>query len=242
MGLGFCRIQEEWISALWGYTGRAEPSEKTRIFFRGSWWPNSLCRATCNPTNTLFCWHWATHDHHLYLDKSFMACVANSIIKGQLWQLWLCLQSSCRQVKAEQVRGWDPRATLSKLEYPVFSQTSWRFLSSVCKAEYCQIMDAKILSCDPLKRRREREKVKNWIGHLQSWACCFCSHGRDAIWEKERLSHRRQTCPFPSLPSQLCVSSWSCTVPRAKRLFPSCGTWREFSLERSHFSWERVPP
>lgn len=154
MGLSFCRTREEWISALWGYTGRAEPLEKTRIFFQGSWRPNSLCRVTCNPMNTLFCLHSTTHDHHLCLDVFSMACAANSIIKGQLWQPWLCLQSRCwRQVKAKQVTGWDPRATPSKPKYPVFSRTFWRFLSSMCRAECCQIMDAEILSCNPLKRR-----------------------------------------------------------------------------------------
>lgn len=168
--------------------GRALREDKD--FFPGEAEAKSLCRATCNATSTLFCLHSATHDYHLCLDKFSMAWKAmESIIKEQLWQLWLCLQSRrWRQVRTKQVRGGDPRATPSKPKCPVLSRTSWRFLRSICKAECCQIMDARILSCIPLKRRRQREKDKNGTGDLQSWACCSCSHGRDPVWGKEGLS------------------------------------------------------
>lgn len=94
--------------------------------------------------------------------------------------------------------------------------------------------DSKILSCDPLKRRWEREKDKNGIGDLQSWARCSCSHGRDAVWKKWLSTDVRLALSL-FFPASF-VSAHGPALFLEPRPFPSCGTPRAFSLERSHLA------
>lgn len=188
MAFSFCRIQEELISALWGYTGRALKEDKD--FFQGSWRPNSLCRATCNPMNTLL----------LAPSHTWPSPVLRQVFHGLSMLPTALSEASFSSFGCTCKAKAEDESRLNKWE----AEIPGPFPAGpniLCSAEHPEDFSALYAKLNVVKswmprsflvrlsKEGEKEKnYKNWIGDLQSWACCSFSHGKDVIWEQEWLS------------------------------------------------------